>query len=421
MNSRERHEARRRRREEERKRRKEKRNRGHGFEEASSFGAIKKATKNAAKNVMWKPSVQRQTENILRNSYVLSHKVRTGKNIQKGFVKFYVNERGKTRFIQSVHISERCVQKALCDEALVPVIEKSLIFDNGASQKGKGTDFAARRLVSALRRYYRKYGNHGWIVLGDGHHYFESLRHEVIRDNYRAGFSDERVIGFAMEFVNAFDHGLGLGSQVCQISAVGYANRIDHYVTEVLRPFYYGRYMDDWAAICRTKEEAHLILTEVTRRYAEIGIEQNEKKVQIVKLSHGFTWLKDKYYLTDTGKVIRKPCRGNITKDRKKLKKMAAMLETGEISYADMRTFMGSTLGYLGRQKGRKRLSKNAHRTEREFIRLYNALVIDNWHGDWRNDEQNHISEHKGSRDRHRGRGTLCPPQRKDGHPVPVC
>lgn len=58
-------------------------------------------------------------------------------------------------------------------------------------------------------------------------------------------------------------------------------------------------------------------------KYAELGIQLNEKKTKIVKLSRGFTFLKTRFILTDTGKVVKKLCRESITRERAKLKKFA--------------------------------------------------------------------------------------------------
>jgi hypothetical protein len=71
-------------------------------------------------------------------------------------VEFDLPGRGKTRHIKSVHISERVVQKRLCGNALVPVLSRSLIHDNGAFVKNKGVHFALRRLIVHLSRYYRR-------------------------------------------------------------------------------------------------------------------------------------------------------------------------------------------------------------------------------------------------------------------------
>lgn len=46
------------------------------------------------------------------------------------------------RHIRSIHISERVVQRTLCDKVINPTLKPSFIYDNGASTENKGIDFA---------------------------------------------------------------------------------------------------------------------------------------------------------------------------------------------------------------------------------------------------------------------------------------
>lgn len=354
MNSTERRERRYQRRKATREEKKRKRNEGYDFQKVSEFGSLRRSFYQARKGTNWKASVQRYGSNVLRNSYLQSQKLRKHQNISKGFIEFDLRERGKVRHITSVHISERVVQKSVCDYGIVPIIEKSLINENGASLKGKGTDFASNTLIKHLRKHYRESGfiNSGYIILGDGHDFFGSINHDYVNENMRKMISDKALVDLTMDFIHPFNRGLGLGSQVCQINAVAYPNRIDHYIKEVLRCKYYCRHMDDWYVIVDTKEEADKILKAVSQMYTEIGIQMNEKKTQKVKLSHGFTWLQDRYYLTEKGKVIRKASHKRITKNRRKMKKLAKLLDEGKIPYSAVVSFYASIRGYLEHKDG---------------------------------------------------------------------
>jgi hypothetical protein len=377
MNSKERHEKRYERRKAKRDAAKAKRNEGHTFKVASSFGALRRAYYPTRKGTDWKASVQRYGCNILRNSYIQSRRIRNHENISRGFIEFDVWERGKKRHISSVHISERVVQKSFCTNVLSPVIEPTLEPGNAASQKGKGTEYSAQLLIKQLRRHYRKHGNKGYIVIGDGHDYFGSLEHDRIIKNMEGKITDHEATEYVSLFVRAYggDKGVGLGSETMQISAVAYADDINHYLTELTRVSN-GKYMDDWNAIAETKEQAQRILKEMEKKYAERGILSNPKKTQIVKLSHGFIWLQDRYYLTDTGKVIRKPSKKNTTQNRRKLKKLRRMMDEGILTYKEVRAYYGSRKGYYKH--------KNAHRTKRSMDKLYDELFIremrnENW------------------------------------------
>lgn len=57
----------------------------------------------------------------------------------------------------------------------------------------------------------------------------------------------------------------------------------------------------------------------------------NEKKTQICRINKGFVFLKQFIFLTDTGKIVRRPHKGNIVRERRKLKSFKKKLDDKEI------------------------------------------------------------------------------------------
>ena len=201
----------------------------------------------------------------------------------------------------------------------------------------KGYSFAVKRMCQHLHEHYRKHGNEGYILLFDFSKFFDRVSHALIKAILREEFTDERIIKLTEHFVDAFgDVGIGLGSQISQVLALASANRIDHYVKEVCRIRGYGRYMDDGYLIHHDKEYLKKCLDGIKRICDELGIVLNTKKTQIVKLSHGFTWLKIRFYLLDSGKVVKKMYKRSITKMRTKLKKFKVKVDAGDMTYDDV-------------------------------------------------------------------------------------
>ena len=99
---------------------------------------------------------------------------------------------------------------------------------------------------------------------------------------------------------------------------------------------------------------------------AELGIELNPRKTRVVKLTRGFTWLKKRIFYTDTGRIVVKPCRDSITRERRKLKKMARMVADGIMTPEQVEQSYQSWRG------GMKRL--DAHRSVRAMDALYRSL-----------------------------------------------
>lgn len=320
------------------------------FNLVANVDNLYKAFKLSRRNVSWKESVQKYENYAIQNILETKKKLLAGESVHKGFVEFQIHERGKIRQIKSIHISERIVQKCFCDNVLVPVISRSLIYDNGASVKGKGISFAMRRLRCHLSHFYRNnHSNNGYVLILDFSKYFDNILHEKLFEMQRENLTDERIFDLYKKFVTVFGNGisLGLGSQVSQISAIAYPNKLDHFCKEMLRIKYYGRYMDDTYLIHKDKKYLEYCLAEIKRICGELGIKLNEKKTRIVPLSEGFWFLKGKYILTESGKIICKPARDGSVRMRRKLRKFEKMVEEGRMSLLDVYTSYQSFRSHL--------------------------------------------------------------------------
>ena len=334
MTSEERHEARYSRRKAKRDVRKEELNRLYGdYDKTISFKTLHDIYYKCRSGTCWKGSVQKYGIDIMKNTMKSHAMMINGVDTFKGFYSFKVYERGKVRNIRSVHISERCIQKAMCQSSLVPMLTNSFIYDNGASQKGKGTAFAIDRLTEYLHRYYRRHGdNEGYVIKGDFKKYFDSIDHDEVVKIIDRAFTDKRFVHYVSQAIAHYGPvGLGLGSEENQILAMALPNKFDQWIKTVKHIKEYVRYCDDFVIIVRTKEEAVSLLAKAREVLSSIKIALNESKTQLIKLSHGFTFLKVKFSLTKTGKVIRRVCRDKITRERHRLRSFKRMVDTGEL------------------------------------------------------------------------------------------
>ena len=334
MDSEERKAARRARRDAERERRKAERNEGATLEAIADMNALYRAHHEAGNGVRWKASTQRYELDWLLNDARARRAILAGEEVCRGFHEFDICERGKSRHISSVHFSERVVQKSLTQAAYTPAIASRFINDNTANMKGKGTAYALARVKAALARHYRLHGIEGYALQVDFASYFANIAHDPVKRLIADSVLDERVVALGCHLVDVQgDVGLGLGSEPNQVLAVALPNPIDHKLQECCGLEYYGRYMDDTIAIHTDKGVLRAVLAVMRDECARLGITVNERKTHIVKLSHGFTFLKTKFSYSDTGKVVMRPCRDTITRERRKLKKHAAMVADGRMTY----------------------------------------------------------------------------------------
>lgn len=342
------------------------------FDWVFSYKHLYRSYRKCRRGVAWKNSTQKYITQAPLNVYTTYKRLQNGTFKSSGFYEFDLFERGKQRHIRSVTINERVVQRCLCDYALVPVLCKSFIYDNGASMERKGYSFAVKRCCQHLREHYRKHGTEGYILLFDFSKFFDRVSHRVVKGILRREFSDDKVIRLTEHFIDAFgDIGMGLGSQISQVLALASASRLDHYIKEVCRIRGYGRYMDDGYLIHSSKDYLQKCLEGIKAICDELEITLNEKKTQIVKLTHGFTFLKIRFFLTDTGKVIRKIYPRSVTRQRRKMKKLVPFVESGKLTPADVYASWQSWRAYAS--------NFNANGTVRRMSALYDKLFIDEW------------------------------------------
>lgn len=289
-----------------------------GFEEVFSFTNLMKAARNSCKGVRWKSSVINFERTLIENVALLRKELLEGKFRTRGFITFTLKERGKIRFIQAVGIKERVVQKCLCDYWLSPLLQSKLIYDNGATIKGKGFKFATNRLKCHLQRYYRKHGSEGYILLFDIKKYFDSINIKTLLESVHKIADNERLFNQYAYFIEQFgSKGLGLGSQVSQISALYYLNSVDHYIKETLRAKYYARYMDDGYIICESKEQLKQYIALIQKELNKIGLQLHSTKTHIEKLSH-FVYLKRHWSLQPNGYVKCRPIHKTIARIKRR-------------------------------------------------------------------------------------------------------
>lgn len=288
----------------------------------TSAEALIEAYKLSCYGSDWKESVQRYGADLWANVWKTQRDLRNGTYRQKPYVEFDINERGKQRHIKAVAIEDRVVQRSLCDNVLTPCTDPYLIYDNGASQINKGVSFTRRRLKDHLAWHFRHYGNDGYIVLTDFHNFFASLDHDYLIGEYEKVIPDDEVMSLVRYLISLNgDVGLGIGSQISQNAGIFYPTRLDQYFKTVKGIKAYAAYMDDRYAIFPTKAEAHEYLEDFYEQSKLIKLEVNEKKTQIRPISKTFTFLKYKYFVTDTGKIVCRPSNDAFIRERRKLKK----------------------------------------------------------------------------------------------------
>lgn len=255
--------------------------------------------------------------------------------------KFTINERGKMRCITSNAVQDKTVSHVLCDEIIMPSMQKFLVYDNGASQQGKGTSFTRKRLEEHLHSYYREYGtNEGYILLMDFSSYYANILHSKCKKVLVHMLPDN--MEYATPLIDSIlesyegNKGINIGEQFAQNVGISYAYRIDNYIEIVKGCGRHARYSDDSYVIHKDKQVLEEMLRDIKSMAKSYNIIINNKKTYITKLSSSFEFLQISYRLTNSGKVVKKINPQNIANERKRLKLYKRLLSEGKMSYKEV-------------------------------------------------------------------------------------
>lgn len=365
-----------------------------------------KAYKASIKGSQWKETSQRFQLNFLSYIFEIQESI-LNRTLKNGPVQeFALNERGRIRPISSIPIEDRIIRHVLCDDILMPEVRKHIIYDNGASIKGRGISFQRKRFEVHLKKYYKLYGNEGYILLGDFSKFYDNVIHAIAKAELLKLFDDNEFIDWLLTIIfdgfkidvsymsdDEYDNclnslfnkleyrkipeelktgdkfmekSINIGDQLSQIIGIYYPYRIDNYIKYVRGIKFYGRYMDDWYVMNPSKEVLEDILENVKLIAKELGIHINEKKTRIVKISSTYRFLQVKFSLTGNGKVIKRINPKRVTSLRRKLKKLAVKVQNDDICYVQVENMFKSWMGGYYKLLSRKQ--------RENLLRLYEDL-----------------------------------------------
>lgn len=301
------------------------------FEKVVDFQNMYKAFRKAKCGKGFKKSSARFNLIALDGVNALIAQLRNKTYTVSDYNEFKVYE-PKERIIQTTSFKDKVVQHCLCDNVIMPRLQRVFIHDNCAGQKEKGTLFGLDRLSDQMEEFHSKYGFNGYILKCDVTKYFYNIDHEKLKEivAYHFGY-DRDILWLCKLFIDSTEgKGLPLGNQINQGFALLYLDSMDKLIKYELGIEYYGRYMDDFYLIHPSKEYLKYCL-EVIRAYLEsLSLELNGK-TQIFPFKNGVSYLGFHTYVTAGGTVIRRLKNQNKRNAQKKFVRMAKLVAAGKL------------------------------------------------------------------------------------------
>ena len=348
------------------------------------------------KGSFWKKEPQKFSIDFLSEIIKLKNELENHTYKTLDGSEFTLNERGKIRHIHASRMRDRVVRHALCDGELNDALSPYLIYNNGASQKGKGISFTRKMFEKDLHNFWLKYHtNDGYIGFIDFSKFYDNVRHDKVKELVLPKLSEEgrwifnevlKTMEVDVSYMTdeeysqcletKFDSlwyyknipksmrtgekmmakGLGIGDQVSQSIGIFFPTLIDNYVKIVRSCKWYGRYMDDMYIICKNKEELVSIINGIIKITQKIGMYINHKKTKIIKLSNQYKFLQIKYSLNKKGKVIKKINPKSVTRERRRIKAYKRLFDLGKLPYKDIENACRSWMGEYSKIMSKKQI-----------------------------------------------------------------
>ena len=365
------------------------------METVTDLNDLYEAFRASMRGSAWKEEPQRFEADFLSQLVKLKKELESREYRVSQGSEFILNERGKIRYVHGRCMRDRVVRHILCDKVLTPALDKYLIYNNGASQTGKGLSFARRMFEKDLHSFYLRYGdNDGYVGFVDLTKFYDNIQHEKVResicpkiDSFSGWLLTEILDSFKVDVSYMYDEeyascmetvfnsvkynatipkemrtgekfmakSVEIGDQISQNIGIYFPTPIDNYAKIVRSCKYYGRYMDDIYIIERDLERLRSVIAGIKEQAAKLGLFVNDRKTRIVKLSKPFKYLQMRYFVLDTGKVVRRINPKNLTRQRRRLKAYKRLLDNGELTEEAIeqayKSWMGTYTVYMSKKQ----------------------------------------------------------------------
>ena len=270
--------------------------------------------------VMWKPQVKAWIINGTENTYKLTEAI-IRKEYKSRQPQSLTIHYPKERIVKAIPFRDRVWQGYLNDKYIYPIMTRSFVWGNMASQTGKGTDAARDLLKKYLWKYYTHHGAEGYVLQIDIHSYYTTIPKDKALALFKKKLPPnlyrhvEEILG--VQYSESFF----AGSQLVQILGIAYLDELDHYIKEVLRIRYYIRYQDDFILIHHSREVLQNALGAIENRLRELSLTLNHKKTHIHTLDAPVPFLGFLYNLEKRGNIYMRVNPKRLKEIRRRLRR----------------------------------------------------------------------------------------------------
>ena len=266
---------------------------GNLFEQIASLGNLFAAAKKALRGRATRMPAAAFLADLENEVVALSRELRAGTYCPGDYHYFEICE-PKRRVVAAAPFRDRVVHHAIF-RVIEPIWERRFISASYACRSGKGTHAGMRRARSLAMNY-------PWALCCDIRRYFPSISHAVLLNTIGRVIADPQLIALVQLILNSHSEnglpglgertatpgrGLPIGNLTSQFFANVMLDPFDHFVTEVLRPGGYVRYMDDFLLFGESRGQLREMGRQVRQWLASLELEIHPDKYRLIRTDDG--------------------------------------------------------------------------------------------------------------------------------------
>lgn len=255
--------------------------------------------------------------------------------------KFYVNERGKLREINSLpFFPDRIVHWALMQKISDRMIS-NFTKDTYSTIPGRGVQLAVKNIQNAIYKMNKAYPNGEIYALQiDIKSYYATINKKRLKKDYRRLIKDKDALWLIDEIIDGFSPespiGIPIGNYTSQFSANLYLSYLDHKIKEKWKVKHYFRYMDDILILSHSKKWLWKIYDKIVKVLTRKKLSIKKKSPKVVKLSSGLSFIG--YVIYNGYVLLRNNIKKQLIKACEKVRKSGTLTE---LDFARINSYLG--------------------------------------------------------------------------------
>lgn len=272
---------------------------GNLWPQVIAFDNLLRASRLAQRGKRFRPNVLAFNHRLEQELQQLQAELETLAYEPGGYRTFRIRD-PKPRMISAAPYRDRVVHHALCN-VIVPLLDRTLIYDTYANRCGYGTHRALHRFTGWARQYR-------YCLQCDISKYFPSIDHEILKASLRKYLKCPDTLWLIDTIIDASNdqvpvieyfpgddlltpvqrrRGLPIGNLTSQFFANLYLSPFDHFVKRQLKLKQYLRYVDDFAAFSNDRLELAEARQAMEEYLASLRLKMHPIKSQLFETRYG--------------------------------------------------------------------------------------------------------------------------------------